>query len=364
MEGGAKDQNIQALRGLAAMLVVTLHACFVLIDRGYSSVIGGLPPLGTMFGAMGVDLFFVISGAMMAMAIERDPKPGAFLIARLCRVVPLFWLAAALSIGVKIFTHDAPRLPELLNSLTILPIFDRGLYDPPVPAVGWTLAYELYLYLIVGLALLLPSRVRADAIAAVLLCSAALGALFRPLTPMAGIAFNPILLEFLLGFWALRTARTRVVRRYGLYLAALGGIVLTLGVVTGYDYSTFPQSVVAGESGMDRVVHWGGPSALIVIGVMGRSWAERPASALSRLGDASYSLYLVHPALFALVAWVWPWWSALGCYALVVTVMVMAPLASISVHERVEQPLLRHMRKGRKLSPPPRSFGPPIGSEA
>ena len=84
--------NVQVLRGLAALGVVVAHAQGELI---YRDAPNPLPSLE--WGAFGVDVFFVISGFVMAYASAnafgslRSVWP--FMIRRIIRIAPLYWIA-------------------------------------------------------------------------------------------------------------------------------------------------------------------------------------------------------------------------------------------------------------------------------
>ena len=73
--------SIQILRAAAALSVALFHACqWSQIDFAV--------------GAAGVDVFFVISGFVLWTACETRPiTPGAFLLARAQRILPLYWIA-------------------------------------------------------------------------------------------------------------------------------------------------------------------------------------------------------------------------------------------------------------------------------
>ena len=76
--------NIQALRGLAAFLVVFVHL-ETLAERA------GIDPGILTFGNGGVDLFFVISGLIMVATTARaDMTAGTFMAHRIARIVPLY----------------------------------------------------------------------------------------------------------------------------------------------------------------------------------------------------------------------------------------------------------------------------------
>jgi peptidoglycan/LPS O-acetylase OafA/YrhL len=75
-----QKHSIQILRAVAVSSVVYLHTLT-------------LP----LFGNFGVDLFFVISGFVMCMVIkQRKPRPGAFLLDRITRIVPTYWLVTTM----------------------------------------------------------------------------------------------------------------------------------------------------------------------------------------------------------------------------------------------------------------------------
>ena len=74
---GSKVNNIQVLRALAAVLVVTFHT-------------GYIWPSGHGVGSFGVDIFFVISGYIMARIC--DSNPSFFLRRRLIRIIPPYWV--------------------------------------------------------------------------------------------------------------------------------------------------------------------------------------------------------------------------------------------------------------------------------
>jgi peptidoglycan/LPS O-acetylase OafA/YrhL len=78
--------NIQALRGVAALLVVFVH-----LETPAERA--GINPALLTFGNSGVDLFFVISGVIMVVTTARaDVTAGSFIAHRIARVVPLYWL--------------------------------------------------------------------------------------------------------------------------------------------------------------------------------------------------------------------------------------------------------------------------------
>ena len=256
-----KLQSIQVLRGVAAMAVVAHHAF-----PGSASV-----------GAAGVDLFFVISGFIMA-TCSALRRPGEFLADRAWRIYPL-WL-----IALTPWLLMTPQTPlEMVRSITLWPVFE-GQFLNPALGVGWTLSFELVFYLAFALSLAM-----------------------RPSVPLAIYAFclllglnshnvlfwflgSPLVFEFLLG-----VAITRLPRIPALGAAMIGAglIWFALAPATYYDQAF-------GSGAVYRVLAWGLPAAMIVYGAwsLERWFSARAFALLVLLGSGSYSIYLFHQLVF------------------------------------------------------------------
>lgn len=113
--------NVEALRGFAAVSVSLYHFRVVLND--VSHPVANFLSQVSVYGALGLDLFFIISGFVMVVASDRSGGGGyaamRFAIRRLFRIVPLYWFAT----GVSYFTYSvafarAPCLDVLMRSLS------------------------------------------------------------------------------------------------------------------------------------------------------------------------------------------------------------------------------------------------------
>ena len=194
-----KLPTIQALRGIAAAMIVVLHACH---EAGLAKP--GFPL------KMGVDLFFVISGFIMVYTSRAlFARAGAwreFVTRRLVRIVPVYWFYTTLLAVVAL------ALPSVLQKATVEPLhlFLSYVFIPhrgpagnlhPFLEVGWTLNYEMCFYAVFAALLCLP--VRRMLIALTLLFGAAV-VVGGWLTPEAGAAYfwtRPIVLGFVGGAW-------------------------------------------------------------------------------------------------------------------------------------------------------------------
>ena len=273
-----KFRSIQVLRAVAACAVAYLH-CSQNLGAGVGR---------EGYGAFGVDLFFVISGFIMAQ-VSQGRSAAGFIRDRLWRIYPLWWIA------LLPWLLLLPRGPlVILSSLSLWPIYG-GNYYVPVLQVGWTLSFELLFYL--GMACAILARAWGP------LCiygALLLGALT---TSSATLHFvgNPLALEFLLGVVVARLPRRP---RFAVFaLAGIAAVMITTPG-TGSARSTLLDPAFA----LWRVFQWGLPAALIVWGVLSSEamFRRRLFDGPVVIGDASYSIYLVHPLVAYGLDLAWP----------------------------------------------------------
>jgi exopolysaccharide production protein ExoZ len=149
--------NIQILRAIAAYLVVFHHIQSHFVDNHSVAAVSNI-------GIIGVDIFFVISGFIMILTTSGEARsPLSFWRDRLVRIVPLYWLATFSLVGLSLIGL-APTglhgwdLQDLLASLLFIPEVRADGAGMPILFVGWTLNYEMFFYLLFGLALLLRNQ--------------------------------------------------------------------------------------------------------------------------------------------------------------------------------------------------------------
>ena len=138
-----KLRSIQVVRGDAACAVVVLHAYpEVKLVGGHAVREVGL----AAYGAFGVDLFFVISGFIIA-NLAQTRSAGDFIRDRLWRIYPLWWIA--LTPWLILMPQD---LATTASGTTLWPITSNG-FTMPALTVGWTLSFELLFYLAMTMAI-------------------------------------------------------------------------------------------------------------------------------------------------------------------------------------------------------------------
>lgn len=154
--GGARLVEVDALRGIAALAVVLFHYT-VRFRELYGGI--GVPTLSFPHGHYGVNLFFIISGFVIFMTLERTRRAMDFVVSRFSRLFPAYWLSAALTfavVGAFGLPGKEVSAPQALANVVMV----HGLLGMPhVDGVYWTLEVELLFY--AGMfALLLTGQLR------------------------------------------------------------------------------------------------------------------------------------------------------------------------------------------------------------
>jgi exopolysaccharide production protein ExoZ len=340
--------GVQALRFFAALSVLIGHTIDKAVDNDVVSR-GSVTHVVDLPWGNGVDVFFVISGFIMYYTTRtRFGQPGAarmFLKRRVLRVVPMYWLFTLATLAAMVVFGDSMSNGKIepgrvLASFTFVPtINDEGKFRP-ILALGWTLNYEMFFYVLFAIALLFAYRKGIAFLVVVFGLLTVLHPLLSSISPQLDFWSDPIILEFLLGV-LLGIVRTRI-RTLPLPVSLL---CLAAGFVGGLSYL-----VIDWRGDYAHIVYVGLPVTLIVAGaaylpMSGRSLPER---ALIFGGDSSYALYLSHP--FAITAAVLVFeqlpGSVGGLYLLVA--IVAAIVGAGVVHVLVERPLTKSLN-GRFL---------------
>lgn len=141
-------QALDLLRFIAALAVVFYHY-LAQPNPPY-------PQLAAVaqYGYLGVPLFFMISGFVIAASAERR-SPVTFLVSRGARLYPAFWMGVLFTAGVSYaLSESPPTLKEILINLTMLNDY-LGIKN--IDGVYWTLQVELKFYACIFLLMLIKS---------------------------------------------------------------------------------------------------------------------------------------------------------------------------------------------------------------
>ena len=340
---------IQVLRAIAALMVVLHHATITLLARNHFSMTEWIN------GASGVDIFFVISGFVMTISsapLRSATHPArTFLARRIERVVPMYWIVTAVKVAVLLVVpawglNGLGTPGHVLGSFLFIPSFNPTGALEPVVVVGWTLNFEMAFYVLFAVALALRVRLL-WIITPPLLCFA----LFRVFHPPAGpmwVQFfeSTLVLEFLLGVLlglALPWVR-RLPWPLGLMLLVGGFLPLLLWAEPNFDFW--------------RGVRWGVPALAVVAGALSleHRWGARSPRWALELGDASYSIYLVHTFALPAVAVLLPHvvrhaWRGEIAVSMAIMLVVSAAAGEVA-YRLVERPITDWFKGRRRTAIP------------
>lgn len=375
----AEFRALTGLRIVAAAWVVLFHFHFTPLD-GVAVVSDVVGPLVTA-GALGVDLFFVLSGFVIAHtyldrlgpALRVGPT-ARFVWARACRIWPAYvlvfhlfaiWVVARLVWGADDrvafqAVQPAVDLPEYLQQLVMVQLWDAPYFDG-ASWVGstWSISAEWLAYLLFPVAALVFHRMRDLPVALLAAGSLAL------MTPIAwaylltGSPYHPWswAVRVLCGFGAGVLAHL-VIRRL-----QAGGVSDRVRRRASATAAALPLVIAAGLFAGELAGHGRGGAVLVafplLVGALAladrgpATWLARPVMVYG--GRVSYSLYLVHIPLFE-VFWLaqehFPHLlgrsSELG-HAVGLAVLVLTLPVAALVHGLVEEPArLRLARLGTR----------------
>jgi len=292
-DGTGRLRYVDALRGIAALLVLWLHVSNSF--RGLSAESGWLDGFISNIdvGRIGVVVFFLISGFVIPFSIRPDGAApvGAFVIRRLFRIYPAYWLSVPLAAFVFYWGIGAqfPASTLAANFTLLQSMF--GL--PHAEGVYWTLVVELAFYALC-IALLL-TRSLFDARRIALLASALalihVFAMFmlwlgRPVVSV-GTAFWPLNLSVMLWGALYRLDTTGATDRLSSTLLRALGVLFVIALPIGAALAVHA-----------RVVYTIAYSLAFLVFLAGMRFVRIETKLTDWLGRISYSVYLFHPIVF------------------------------------------------------------------
>jgi len=140
----ARLVEIDALRGVAALAVVLFH---VTTRFGELYQPATQPLVSFPGGQYGVNLFFIISGFVIFMTLERTRRTSDFVVSRFSRLFPAYWVAIAMTFAITHWLGLPGKLVDGGSALgNMLMLHGLLLRVPHVDGVYWTLEVELLFY--------------------------------------------------------------------------------------------------------------------------------------------------------------------------------------------------------------------------
>ena len=300
MNNGRLD-SVQILRGFAALSVMLFHFRWN-INLSY-------PDLGDKlfgWGAIGVDVFFIISGFVITLSAKKLTPglsaAGVFLKHRARRILPAYFIILLITFllsGAMSTFHYPDKVSNLISAITFSPIDanhapfyvdDSGFYG-----IRWTLNYEVLFYLVMAVCLI--SKYRWLLLFGVFSLSLIVFPMLAGQSPTLGVSgyqfnsaylnlmTNPIIWQFLVGVgFGLIYPYTKNANSQ----LRLGILVIAI-VVTGY-FVLFTPSLGHGLT----MSGWYLSILFIAVVLNDEAITKYTPRFFVTLGEISFSLYLIH----------------------------------------------------------------------
>jgi peptidoglycan/LPS O-acetylase OafA/YrhL len=323
--------SIQILRAIAALLVVFAHFEYV------HPAVGGF----------GVDIFFIISGFIMAYIVNKNSD--AFLYRRLVRIVPIYWFMTLLTLALYAVKPTWFRslivTPEaVIKSLLFIPYRIKG--SGPILSLGWTLTYEMFFYVCIAVFIaIFGSKKGMNACLIFLTLFVVILNMFPIRNYVLEFYSNTIILEFVSGsllyyYWKhFGDIKSALVKGMGLLLGAASFVFLLYA-----DYLYDPN--------LTRFLLFGIPAFFIANAFLileeKVNRQNKVHSTAILLGDASYAMYLVHP--FVIYAFIRLVFSRLKVESLefelaqLIVTMIVVCVVAVLIHKWFEKPVLKALK--------------------
>lgn len=293
---------LTGLRGIAALWVLLYHAMILLKTTNPALV----APLKLLLGAgyLGVDIFFVLSGFVLAynyadVKTHRSVSSySKFLWMRLARIYPVH-VAALVLMSISMLLHFSLRIPystdhsaeSLFESLALIhgwsvPIF--GKWNAP----SWSLSAEWAAYLAFPLVAVVAMRMRSQALLILSVVSLfAILSLLMYLTPgnnamqlgMYRIATEFTSGVFLFRLWSLSPKRSNIADQ-----VAMASLIVMLSLSGYLDYAYRDDTALVWLAPLSGIL------VLFLASAKGAFSALLSSNKMQYLGKISYSLYMVH----------------------------------------------------------------------
>lgn len=293
--GSGRIVAIDGLRGIAALLVVLFHLHGAVARTASDWLWSPLDALARN-GFLGVEIFFVISGYVIALSVSKGAPTlrylGRFILRRSIRLDPPYWFGILLEVllvflTLRYFSGYPAVMPTPHQLLAHLVYAQELLGYGSIVDIYWTLSYEIQFYLFfVGLVVIfwhLPAPLQKRRWPALFCTGLFLLSVWTRYWPPAwlphGLAINRWF-QFFLGVLAWRAAERR---------DDLGPILVSCLVVSA--------AIIASGAALTQLMVIGVVAVLLGIARsqrIGRVLAIRP---LAILGTLSYSIYLYHASI-------------------------------------------------------------------
>jgi peptidoglycan/LPS O-acetylase OafA/YrhL len=286
--------DIQILRGIAVLLVVLFHLNLKLFNSGF----------------LGVDIFFVISGFLMAILYDPTDK-SKFYIRRIKRLLPAYFATIILTLIASLFIIELAEFRQLKEQSFFAIFFSSNIgfwmqnsyfsksdFNPLLHL--WSLGVEIQFYLIVPLLYWFYKKFKLLFFMIILFSLVGCLVLVQ-VSPKTAFFMMPFRLwEFLIGFYIAKVLTDNGNVKYSKYpnIGLIALIFLILIPIIPIDGQL--QSMIYGHPGLIALCVGILTGFILAFGLPSKVTNSTIGKTLTFLGKYSYSIYLVHFPLIVL----------------------------------------------------------------
>lgn len=282
--------SIQFLRFFAAIAVAFSHFAIIneITDTAFNV---------TFF----LRWFFSISGFIVMLSTQQPEKKRGFLCRRLIRLAPLYWLLTVFVFFVAQFMPKligyTPNFEQLVKSLFFIP-FSRetlksGITLRPIVGLGHTLQMEMFFSLVFAISMKISHKYRGLISGIAMLGLALIGMLVPFQNDFCNFYLN-------MNYWSLLSFAVGILCYYFLswmksiraknqtLLIFSGGVAVISLILTHLAYAVLRSSKLVCIIGFVSFI------AIIAFATAYSASGFKVPRLLHKLGDASFSFYLIH----------------------------------------------------------------------
>lgn len=319
---GGRYGFIDVLRGMAALLVIFQHGGE---GAGWFSMTTGFGPW-VNFGQVGVLTFFLVSGFVIPLSLERANALGRFWKHRIFRIYPLYFAIFAFELALYLLGHGGypPNSVHNFGYFFLLHLFFLQDYAhvPNFVSASWTLSMEFAWYILLSFAFAVRANQRSVLLAVLTVAGLlALSVASYVLHVRIPLGRFGILATCVVGLLFYRRHTRALTQRT--FLALVGVLILAIAVGIYVGFGVFLPRPDA-PTVQCVFISWTIAYLLFIGCYASRECSIMQLKPLLGLGTISYSLYLVHPTVedliglahiegWAHVAILWPATLALSC---------------------------------------------------
>jgi peptidoglycan/LPS O-acetylase OafA/YrhL len=327
-------KDIQILRGLSVLFVVLYHLEFNFLESGF----------------LGVDIFFVISGFLMAV-LYKDPKTS-FYYKRAKRLLPAYFTVIFFTVITCYFItlpNDFAKVREQVNFASVLSsnigywqensYFSKANFTPLLHL--WSLGVELQFYLLVPF--LFPLIRKSTTLLIIVFFTSLISCLLMTeISPKTSFFMMPTRIwEFLLGFIAATYFTNEGNIKYHFSTITKTIVFLPIIVIPFISVQGDIQNFIFGHPGLTALIVSTSTAGFLAIGLPTGIEGSRIARLFEKLGKYSYSIYLTHFPILALYSYQPFTGTTLSPHSLtdLLCVLIITLISSIALYKIVEERL-------------------------